>query len=404
MPSAKVRFINSRADLTVEFQAGTARATLEGRAIGTLLPVSPGPTLVTARLASGQTAQRMVDFVVDQTENITLTGSLSGSIEVVPLRSPPVSGSAAQITYYNATPVYPAVDIYAVPTGASVDASTPLISAAGLDAPATQTLPANTYDVVVTPAAKKTEIFRSAAVRFDAGAAALMLGAPRSAQVVTPQPILVAGADAHALEDSRPAIRLLRSSWNPGGVSLSVDGDPIVSISGSAFGEVVYHLSPGAHQLLRQSAFLPLSGFSISPDSSYVQTMTGLGTVLLGTHHIVGWDVPRQTADYPVPPGKARVRLEMRNQNCRVTDVFVSGSLLQSSVNDADWRFDVDPGTFALTTFLAGTSAPDGGVEFNVAAGHYYLVHTYVDPVAGKAGACRPGASFGRILEVNSDD
>lgn len=390
-PTAQVRLINSMADASVEMSVRTTALRLAPRAIA-VLPVPPGPTVITARWTSD--AQVTVDVVAGRTENIVFTLPAPARPQLLSLGSLAGATSGAQLSYYHAAPAYSAIDVYAVLPGGSIQATTATIPSALPDRMATANLLPGSYEMVITPAGKKTELFRSGAIAIGAGQAAAMIGARRSPSLPTPQPILVTEADAASIEDSRPAVRVLLPSRAVTLIRIVVDGETLVD-STAILDDLRYHLSPGPHLMVH-----PLIGlqqpFSIEAGRTYFQTFTVLGAWLLNTQFLFGWDIPRPTADLPVPQGWARVRLEVRD-SCAPSDIYVNGASLLSGVNTGTALRDLEPGPLEVTSFSAGTTIREAAIATQLAADRYYVVRALRNPVLHSCDS--PQTS--RILEVH---
>ena len=109
------------------------------------------------------------------------------------------------------------------------------------------------------------------------------------------------------------------------------------------------------------------------------------------------------TGDYPVPAGKARIRMHIENC-CRNTDVQVGGVLLQADVRQGEWLFDLEPGSFSVQVSMPGTMQDEGNAQFTTSAGHYYQIHIF--DIGENFALLRylGGGPVLRSISVDSDD
>jgi hypothetical protein len=413
--NALLRFVNAAPDLgNVEFTIGTTKMTLAPRAVGAAIAVDSGMATITAReTAEGELLQYSANLLTGEELVVGVAINASAKAELVKVASVPLAGSGAGIVYANLTSFHPSIDVYVLTTGATLSTSSPSMTGVPFKFFVLSAVTPGTYEIVVTPAGKQTELFRSLPITVASGATTILIGMQNSVQVLTPLPVLVAGSQVTPLVDSRPSVQILRPLASNYLVferftiasietKLTVDDDVVAIPRFTSAQGAIYHVSPGARSFGPGSYFgrFPLT---IAAELSYVQRYGINGYSVVHETPSTGYLAPEVTGDYPVPAGKARIRMHVDNC-CRNTDVRVGGVLLQANVRQGEWLFDLEPGSFLVQISMPGTMQGEGSAQFTTSVGQYYQVHIFDIGQISAQFHYLGGGPVLRSIFVDSDD
>jgi hypothetical protein len=422
-PKNQARFVNATPDLgPLDFTMGTIHYTVAPRGASPVFTVTPGPATVVVSNGAKSGSRQLT--IPDTAEVYIVSGEHTAGMPdsaVILGKVPDASPAFALVTYYNETPgpSPPLEDFYVVPPGGSIAGVDPTVPGAGASG---RSIGVGTYSFVVTPAGKKTILFQSGPVTLAAGQQMVLIGAPVSQYVLTPQPIVAGLDDAiQSLADSRPSVTLLRriDAMIPfaqdtvmpgmdGASTFSIDGDTIVQLpSATAAAGVTYHLTPGNHNMASAGATIGALQFIFNVDANAGYTerygYTGFSFFDVGN----AWLAPDVKVDYPIPADRARVRLVVE-LGCGLTSlVRIDGTAItygSQGLGNPGIVFDHAPGTMQVQ-LTTSDGASEGTQIVALDSGHYYVVRAPFIPI-DPADEC-PGLPLTAVLhpymEVSSD-
>jgi hypothetical protein len=406
--SAQVRFVNAATDLgDVEFEIDALKVRLAPRQNSDIFSVASGAAVV--RYTIGGTASTTnVPLVEGRTRVIALKNTPIGPL----VTATELDRKFGRVVYESASKGFPAVDVYLLSPGSTVAASSPTFAGAVWNSSAFVPIQGGTYVVAITPAGKKTVLFESKPTEFPAGVDSLILGAPAGKGVRTPGPILLTASDVSVLEDSRPAVRILKSgtpdSFYANPWALSIDGD-LLAVVPDAIGET-YHVSRGSHTFSMVTPDGTVSytrqDFFVGADSLFQRF--GLFGYVLGhpggfASALNAWLAP-EAGGGPPSAGRARVTITLSNC-CRGTDLRVNGQLFSANVMNGTWILDPEPSNLLIELSLPGSGVSEGSRLLSVLPGHNYIVNIY-DPVGSDGYAAvyaNPAIAVQRVFNVAND-
>ncbi|QJR14002.1 hypothetical protein [Usitatibacter palustris] len=403
----KIQFVNGTHGLgTIEFEANGVRHVLAPRAASPVVEVDSGPLTVTLRSEAGAAATRVLS--IDETTAFLVSFGADRTLDVRSIAAgPEVPAGNTAVQYYGHSPESLGIDVYFVLPGTDIAAANPSNPAPlGALSTLSASFAPGTYEMVIAAAGKKTILFKSAPMELRAGQRLTLLGATRSSQVVTPQPIVLEPGAVRSLEDSRPAVRLLSDLMSGTGLqTLIVDGDVIAYLPSPSAASGSFHITPGT-RMFEQIGSLPNGAHpqEILAGQSYTlrYRQDGFGTYPVA---YVGWGF-FPAIDYPVPAGKARIRLIVENVQ-RSNLVKVDGQLVSytnQALGNAGLVIDRDPGPVSIEVFTPDTDLSEGIVNLSLGASHYYVVRFL--STTGHAGPLpypEGGPPVQRHREVSSD-
>ena len=383
----KVRFVNAQPSLgSIEFEAAGIRYTVAPREASPVFELAPGQVPVTARAASGASTTQSV-FISEKFERYIVAGLFAGTVHITTIdgRFSVEGSSGAIVAYTNSVADQPRQDVYVVPAGQPIANVQPTLASVGFLGGGSRTFASGSYEIIVTPTGKKTILFQSTPVPLTSGDQLMLLGASRSAFVVTPQPIVLSLEAMRNLEDPRPKVHLLRSVEMPPNEQLqehfpmviNVDDDLIVSLPGMrAASAVYYHVTPGTRAFSGTSTLLTQpSQLLIESGREYTQRWGQQG-LSDRPGPLVLWHAPIPASDYPAPAGMARIHLIVENC-CRDNLVEIDGVRLAYAPQppgNAGLALTHDPASIRVEVFTPDTVLSEGAVAVALAPDHYYVI------------------------------
>jgi hypothetical protein len=409
-PGSKVRFVNTATRMgTVTFYMGNIQASVPARSASPAFSVPAGTTVVTMTNGSteGTRAVTIPDAsAIDVIAYESPAGALSADSIYGRVTVP--DSSKALLTYFNFPTLGSLGDAYIVPAEMSISNVDPTFASAT----GSRTLAPGTYTIALTPAGKKTILFQSGPLTLAAGQQALLIAAPASRYVMTPQPLALSfDEDAQTLEDSRPVVKLLRridSVPQDGPSTISVDGDLIVQLpSATLADDASYHLTPGTRSFLQTGSGAPIAfTFQAEAGTTYVERFgwMSLSPVTFGDI----WLPPTAAIDYPIPADRARVRLIVESL-CREEVVRIDGAAIaygNQQHGNSGVVLDRNAGAIQIEIFTPDGVSPERPAQtIPLVAGHYYVFRALRFDFLefGPPSYCLNGAPASLLFESSGD-
>ncbi len=406
-PTASVRFVNAATRLgTVTFSVGAIQASVPVQTASHAFDVSGDSMTVTVTNGAMSASRAIPTGGVSQIDVIGYESS-PGVLAVDSIAVGAGGSSSALLTYFNfgAVTSRPG-DVYVVPDGTLIESAAPSFASTG----GSLAFPPGTYNIVLTPRAGKTILFQSGPVALAAGQNLVLVAAPASAYVVTPQPIAIApGQESRLLPDVRPQVTMfhrLDAALTEPPIQLAIDGDLIVEVpSVTAIPTITYHVTPGNRRFSPSVQLVATAfDFEIEPGKQYAETYGCRPFAFFCNDQ---WLWPMDT-DFQVPPDKARVRLIVEN-NCRNNLVKVDGALINYGAQDfrnAGVLFDHASGPLGIEVTTPDGAFSEGALTRNLAAGRTYVIRIYgfASFRFGPPGWCLTGTPNPRTFEISSDE
>jgi hypothetical protein len=395
---AQVRLVNAATRLgSLTFAWGTNQAQVPIRSASGIVAVPVGT--FTFSVTNGTvSATRSISIADGASVDVVAYESPAGalSLESIFGQVVAVDATKALVTYFNfAEALSSPGDAYIVPAGADINPLAPTFQAGGGSLP----FAPGSYEVVLTPFNSKAIFYRSVAFTLAAGEQLVLISAPASASVVTPQPIEVVFGQPSAELDNAMVVTvkvLRRLDTVPAGENepstLQVDGGSLQMPAPNDASNFSYGLAPGSHYFVSLSSI----GFNqqFPANSRYVQRFGWYAVGAVSSRD--SWLPPDPAPDYPVPNDRARVHLVVEQTLCSSDAVKVDGA--DVSYPDQTWgnsgiAFDHAPGAISI-------QAGVGTTTLDLKPGHYYFVRAmefnFVEFPPGNCGH--------RTFEISGDE